>query len=572
MASLFDRFQEAFSKYADRPALAERDAPGRYSSLSYKDLGQFVKSVAGGLHGLGLKQGDAVALYSENRTEWLVTDLACLGEGIVTVPVHAVANPKDLEYILRHSEAKAIVTSKRYLPRVQAIAKPETLQHTILMDSAAEGTQNWYDLALPRKDPFYPKGSLLDTSTIIYTSGTTAEPKGAVMTQDAIWKNIKAISETFRMSRDGERIVSYLPLSHCYERFAGEYTTLLNGGSVLFSDAADKERLLADIQHYNPTIFLGVPRIYEKFYDGIQGKLHKLPAFLRKPFLALMKGRIRRKLFGKDVRFATSSAAALKPEIADFFRKTLGLTLLEAYGMTEAVSAITANTPADNVPGTVGKALPGYAVRLGPAVTDAGEDLTEYEEGRILKGEIQFTGPQMMGYHKNYGATQAMRTPDGWLRTGDIGMIEDGRLRIVGRAKEQFKLSNGKYIVPGELEDRLKDSPYVSQSFIYGDDSRKHVIGLIVPNEHVLRSEFPAGTLAELVEREDVRRLFADEVGRLFKGYEGFKKPTTFALLSEPFSIENNMLTPTLKLKRRVVADRYRDLVERLYAGAAGQD
>jgi long-chain acyl-CoA synthetase len=564
--SLYDKFQRAFADYADRPALYERaaNAPG-HIPISYRELGGLVEHIAGGLQSLGLGKGDRLALYSENRTDWLATDIACLGLGIVTVPIHAIANPKDLEYILGHSESKAIVASEKYLPKVQAVARPATLQHLISMDGEADGVRALHGLAGEPRAPRWPGDlSLLDNATIIYTSGTTAEPKGALMDHHAIWRNVKAIGETFKMARDGERIVSYLPLSHCYERFAGEYTMLLSGGAVMFSGI---DTLREDIGRFNPTIFLAVPRVYEKFYQGIQSL-----GWLKKALFGILPQKTRRKkLFGKDVRFATSSAAALSPDVAKFFRESLGLTIIEAYGMTEGVSAITSNRLEDNVPNTVGKPLPGYSVRLGPAITEAGEDLTEYadaEKKTILRGEVQFTGPQMVGYYKNPAATQAMRTEDGWLKTGDLGTMDtEGRLCIVGRAKEQFKLANGKYVAPGPLEDILKTSPYVADAMVYGDDQRDYVVGLVVPNGDALKQRFGDAKLDELVSRADVRKLFADEIGRLFKEYERFKQPTAFTLLAEPFTITNNMLTPTFKLKRRVVAQRYKDAIEGMYAG-----
>jgi long-chain acyl-CoA synthetase len=456
------------------------------------------------------------------------------------------------------------VTSEKFLPKVQATAKPDTLQHTIVMEGPQKGVLGLDDLVVNANPPSYARTDGLDTATIIYTSGTTGEPKGAVMTHNAIAKNIDAIDRVFRMSREGERLVSYLPLSHCYERFAGDYTTLLSGGSILFSD---KDRLGDDVSRFNPTIFLGVPLVYEKMQQKVQAKFAKWPGFLRDLGMWLFKGKVRKACFGRNIRFATSSAAALKPEVGQFVRDYLKVDLLEAYGMTEAVSAICANTPADNVPGTVGKPLPGYDIRLGPVKFDpnaAGYDLTPERDG---KGEVHFRGPRLFMYYKNPEATNASTTPDGWWKTGDIGELIDGRLRIVGRVKEHFKLATGEYVEPDALESRLKDSPYVGQAFIYGDDQRKYVIALIVPNERALGQKLGESKLEALVNKPEAEQLFKDEVARLFKEYKSFKQPTTFALLPDQFTVENGMLTPTLKMKRREILKKYKPVIDKLYEG-----
>jgi len=570
---------------------------GRWRDVTWDEAAGAVANVAAQLVRLGLAPGDRVALLSENRPEWLLADLACLACGLVNVPIYATSPPADVEELLRRCGAKALFLSgaEQWRKVAAARARLPELRHVIAFDPAAGGDDAIAFAALVAEGDAAPDATLArlaaadevkrrlaalgrgDLATILYTSGTTGAPKGVMLTHGNLLANCRSILDHVALGPD-DLTLSFLPLSHSFERTAGHYALLMAGGAIAYASAA--ERVPVEIREVKPTLVLGVPRFYEKVHDRILGAIERGPKYRRALFdFALrvadevaahagalpLKLRFRHELaqrlvfkllrhrMGGRLRFFVSGGAPLDPELVRFFGR-LGLPLLEGYGLTEASPVLTITQPGRVVPGSVGRAIPGVELRIA-------------EDGEIVaRGENVFAG-----YCDDPDATAAVRSPDGWLRTGDVGRIDgDGCLWVTDRKKELIIGSGGKNVSPARVESQLKRHRIVGDVCLVGD-RRPYLVALIVPDEAALKTALAergiAWTSREAMARDTAVRALFDEA--VAQGNEALAPPERvrrFLLLDEPFTAENHLLTPTLKVRRREVERRWRPQIEALYA------
>ncbi|MFN2431731.1 MAG: long-chain fatty acid--CoA ligase, partial [Gemmatimonadota bacterium] len=583
--------QHAAERY-DKPDALLHKRGGEYVPISHSELRREVESVAYGLLGLGLEPGDRVALLSENRPAWAIADLAILSAGGLTVPVYATLAAESVEYILADAGARiAFVSSREQLEKVLSVRARTALAHLVTMEPVAHQDPSVLSLkqvsALGEKKRDESLGLLtqrLDAldphavATILYTSGTTGRPKGVMLSHDNILSNVRAALSVLSI-QPTDVCLSFLPLSHIFERMAGYYAMMMAGATIAYAQST--ETVAQDMVEVRPTIMNSVPRLYEKIYARVMDAAHEGSAVKRRLFLwakdvgervvehrmagtpvpraLALKHRLAGRLVfsklrartGGRLRFFCSGGAPLAAKIAKFFWAA-DLPILEGYGLTETSPIIAVNTLQAIRLGTVGPPLPGVEVRI------------------AADGEVLCRGPNvMLGYYRMPEET-AVALADGWFHTGDIGHLDaDGFLLITDRKKDLIKTSGGKYIAPQPIENRLKMSKFVSQAVVVGN-RRKFASVLIVPNlenlrKHAQRSGIPFTDDAGLLVHPQVSSLFEDvleEVNRDLSHFESLKR---FTLLPNDFTIESGELTPTLKVKRNLIESRYVDRIDGMY-------
>ncbi|PNU19603.1 long-chain fatty acid--CoA ligase [Geothermobacter hydrogeniphilus] len=581
-------------RFRDRDALSYKK-DGQWKSLSYGQFYQRVLMAARGLGKLGVEPGEKVAILSENRAGWIIADLGILCARAVTVPIYATNTAAQVSYVLQHSGARIVFVSNRLqydkllavrdqLPELETVIAFERfigdkslpvfhlyqlseISHPI---SVAEQQQIETQMAEIGPD---------DLLTLIYTSGTTGVPKGVMLTHANFLIDARIGLDRLGGRNSRETFLSFLPLSHVLERTAGYYAALMSGSRIAFAESVDK--VVENIVEVQPTAMVSVPRLFEKIYSRIYENVHLMSPPKRKLFHKavevgrqyvyrryierkptgllgakyrfydrLIFAKIRQK-FGGQLKFFISGGAPLDKTINEFLW-IIGIPAFEGYGLTETSPAITLSSLEQNRFGSVGRPLEHTEVKLA-------ED-----------GELLVRGPQVMrGYYRNEKATsEAME--DGWFKTGDIARIdEDGYVYIVDRKKEIIVTAGGKNIAPQPLENELKLDKYISQAYVYGD-RKPYLVALITPNLERLielghEKNLDYFDIEELVANEKVRAVFAERIEQ-FNGklpsYETIKK---FVLLPRDFSVEGGELTPTLKLKRKVIYEKYRERIESLY-------
>ena len=570
---------------------------GRVEGLSSQAFFEHVRDLSLGFGALGITAGERVAIIAESRPEWLMVDLAVLAAGAVTVPIYPTLSAAQARYILADSGARLVVVSTRLqldkiqevrhqLPALEAIvlieaaaAAPSSPSVITLTDVSARGharmTAEWgagreFREAARRLAPEA-------LATIIYTSGTTGEPKGVMLTHANLVANLKAGANVLDVSQD-DVALSFLPLSHAFERLVA-YVYLLCGVTLIFAENFDT--IGRDILLVKPTLVTGVPRVYEKIHARIMEKgtsgspakaalfrwairagtaraaatlRGRTPGVLERLQAAmadrLVFAKIREGVGGR-LRYLVSGSAPLPGSIAEFFQG-IGLPIIEGYGLTETAPILAVNPPDAPRVGTVGRALPGVELRIAP------------------DGEILARGPNVMiGYYNKPEATaDALR--EGWFHTGDIGTIDaEGYLRITDRKKDVLVTSGGKKIAPQPIEAVLKRSPLVAEAIVLGD--RRHfAAALIVPDFPALERRLkdlgrPPADRDTLVTRDDVIALYQEIVDALNRELSQFERLKKIALLPVEFTIETGELTPTLKVKRKVVEEKYRSAIDALY-------
>ncbi len=579
-------------------AAAEGDAPflwaktkGEFRATSWREAAAQAASLAAALRALGVAKGDRIALVSENRPEWPIADLAIMTAGAITVPGYTTNGPDDHRYLLGHSGAKGVIVSGGALARRLAPALAEATEAGFVMfihDDAVPAlpqhvaVHRWTELIVAHEaapDAGQEMATPLarsDTACLIYTSGTGGRPKGVMLSHGAVLANCDGARQALQSIIQGrERFLSFLPLSHSYEHTAGQFFPILIGAEIFFTDA---ESLTADLVAVRPTIMTAVPRLYEVMHDRIRRAVAKKGGVSARLFdLAVRLGTaryhngglapgarfidlacealVRRKVragFGGRLKALVSGGAPLNPEIGVFFT-ALGLRILQGYGQTESAPVISVNRPGANRMETVGTPLDGVEVRIA-------------EDGEILvRGELV-----MQGYWNDPAATaQAIR--DGWLHTGDVGVFEpDGHLRITDRKKDIIVLSGGDNVAPQRVEGLLTLEPEIAQAVVYGD-KRPHVVALIAPDHRFAaewaRAHGGAREVVQLIEEPAFRELIAAAVERVNRALSPIERVRRFALTADGFSIENGMMTPTLKPRRAVIVARYGPTFEGLYGG-----
>jgi long-chain acyl-CoA synthetase len=589
-ANLLELFERTANRRASAPCLwAKRD--GIYRSWSWQRVASEVRLLARALHGRGVAPGDRVLLLAENRPEWAIADLAIMAAGAVTVPAYTTNTAENHAYLLSHSEAAAVVVStERLASRLRpALAGTPAVKLVIGMERLSELDElgipvlAWPDaLALGAQtataspDPA-ARLSRDDLACFIYTSGTGGNPKGVMLTHGNILANVAgahAVLETLGLG-DDEVFLSFLPLSHAYEHTGGQFLPMAVGAQIYYADGL--EALASNFLEVRPTIVACVPRLYEVMRQRILRMTSRQPALKAKLFAKavalgskayerpetvslteralnrlldkLVRGAVRAR-FGGRIKALVSGGAPLNYDVGLFFT-ALGVPLFQGYGLTECAPVISVNGPGQMKLHTVGRPIPGMEVRTA-------ED-----------GEILVRGRSVMrGYWRDEaGTSQALR--DGWLHTGDVGVIdEDGFLQITDRKKDIIVNSGGDNVAPQRVEGVMALQPEIAQVIVYGD-GRPHLVALIVPDadfarayarQHRLQPE-----LAELAQHEEFERAVGEAVARANESLSVIERVRRFRLLTEPFTIENGTMTPTLKLKRQLIYRVHRDLFESMY-------
>jgi long-chain acyl-CoA synthetase len=586
-------FFTTIDRHAGLPAAFRSKVGGTWVGITHRETLERVQAISLGLRELGIQPGDKVSLVSENRPEWALADYACLAARATDVPIYPTLTAKQTEYILRDSESVAVFcsTAEQVAKVLEAKGSLPGLKHVIAFDGDAARRPGVTALsaveakgrAAAAKHPNWKQEALSaqpdDLATLIYTSGTTGDPKGVMLTHHNIWSNVQAVLQMIPIG-SGDECLSMLPLSHSYERMV-DYTLFQAGVVINYAESFDT--VAANLGEVKPTVVLSVPRLYEKVYARVLENALSGSAIKRTIFfwakrageqwatlaiaglpvprgLAIKKKIADRLVFSKlqartggRIRFFVSGAAPLSADIAKFFYSA-GLPVIEGYGLTESSPVLTLN-PLDRIKlGTVGRAIPGVELKI------------------ASDGEILARGPNIMqGYYKLPEATKEVLDGDGWLHTGDIGEVDsDGYLKITDRKKELLKTAGGKYIAPQPIEGMIKRNKFVANAVLYGD-RRKYPIVLVVPNFDNLERWAKERNLsyesrAELIQLADVQAKVEREVMSMLKELAKFETPKKVLLLENDFTIESGELTPTLKVKRRVVEKRYKDQIDSTYA------
>ena len=568
---------------------------GTWSPISSTEFRIAVEEVAAGFESLGLQPAERVGILGENRPEWAYCDLATLCNRGTVVTIYPSLPPNQILYILKDSDARIVVASNQAQAEKILSVKAEApdLQHVLVMDDTAVfGTQSLSSLrevgrralALD-KDLIRRRASTVrpdDLATLIYTSGTTGDPKGVMLTHGNIGANVGACAEeVFSLLGPSDSVLSFLPLCHVFERMGGQFVMLKRGVTVAYAEAFDK--VPADLLEIKPTILISVPRLYEKIMARVRDAVAVAPPLRQKlfafaeatgrqvfdaaqrgetvsPWLALkhkvadhlVLSKVRARL-GGAIRLAVSGGAALPREIGLFFG-AMGLPILEGYGLTETSPVISVNTPSNHRQGSVGKPVKGAEVKI------------------AADGEILTRGPYVMrGYFNKPEATAEVIDRDGYFHTGDIGKLDaDGYLYITDRKKDLIVTSAGKNIAPQPIEGVLKTHPLIGEIVMVGN-GHNFPTALVVPNFEALgRAAAQAGVQVksreEMVANPRVIEIVEQAIASMSKEFAQYEKIKKITLLPNEFSIEAGELTPTLKVKRRVVEAKYKDLIDRMYS------
>jgi len=596
--TIVDIYKHSIPAFPTRPLFGVKKA-GVWQWTTYAEFGKAVDRARRGLGELGVGKGDKVAIIANNRVEWAVAAYATYGRAAAYVPMYEQQPEKDWEYMVKDSETKVLVvaTTAIYKKIKHFLGSIPTLEHMVVLEDGfvpgeGEKALSYADLLVrgdkaPDGDA-YILPSKTDIAGFIYTSGTTGTPKGVILSHSNIASNVSAVEVLFPVSPD-DRSLSFLPWAHSFGQTCELHTLFSRGASMGMAESVEK--IIENLAEVQPTLLFSVPRIFNKLYTAVQKTIASKPPVIQRMVKSALKasGKIRdnkplsigerlvvaltdklvfakvRARFGGKLKYAFSGGAAISRDVAEFI-DSLGVTVYEGYGLTETSPIATANCPGHRRIGSVGRAIPHVRIDIDSSV--GGGEKNGYKEGEIL-----VSGPNIMvGYHNRDEDNAAVFTDTRAFRTGDMGYVDsEGYLYITGRIKEQYKLENGKYVVPTPLEEALKLSPYVLNVMVYGDNKPFNV-ALIVVNVEAVKSWASQQGLSlgdGLLTHEKVRSLMNAEVERLSEKFKGFESVREFALIDQDFTMDNGMLTPSMKLKRRKVMDVHGPLLEALYTKKA---
>jgi len=589
-----EMFFDAVDRFSSKAAALRYKSGGQWLDITHHELARRVKHTALGLLELGVKPGDKVGILSENRPEWAIADFGCLTARCADVPVYPTLPARQVAYVLKDSGVvAAFVADREQYDKVAASrADLPALKHVIAFDGAIEGpgvttltALEQVGAAAEQRYPNYQQDAESvtpsDLATLIYTSGTTGDPKGVMLSHGNFTTNVLAALQVLPVNPE-DSALSLLPLSHSFERMAGHYTMFYAGTTIAYAESL--EAVSANMGEVRPTVVLAVPRLYEKIYARVLenavagGGLKRRIFFWAKKHgeawvdlklagqpiptgLALKRAIGDRLVFsklrartGNRIRFFVSGGAPLSADIAKFFFAA-GLPVLEGYGLSESTPVICVNPYDRPKLGTVGPAIPGVEVKIAD------------------DGEILARGPNiMLGYYNKPEATAEAVDAEGWLHTGDIGQLDaDGYLRITDRKKDIIVTAGGKNIAPQPIENMIKTNKFILNAVILGD-KRKFPVMLVVPNPDAMRAwaterGLPATDYETLLQHPDAKAKVEREVMGNLRELASYETPKKFLLLPNDFTMESGELTPTMKVKRRVVSKHYEKEIEELYAG-----
>ena len=550
-STLTDLFTQRIAESPEAPAYRQFDG-GEWKDWSWGEVGRAVGRWQAAFTREGLKPGDRVALCLHNRVEWVLFDQAALGLGLVVVPLYFEDRPDNMAWCLNDAGARLLlIEDSAQWPALRALTK--TLGRVVYLDGAAPGDAKAVRLGdwLPAEGAIAARAPARaqDLATIVYTSGTTGRPKGVMLSHRNILSNVIASMHAIPVyPRD--RFVSFLPLSHMFERTCGYYSGIWAGAQTVY--ARSISLLAEDLQTQTPTILVAVPRIFERIWTRMQEQMppgspkrrlfdlavevgwrrfNKQASASDRLLWPLLKLLVAKKLYrrlGGRMRLIVAGGAALAPQLARIF-VGLGLPILQGYGLTETAPVLAANRHGDNDPASVGRALEGIELRCDES------------------GELLARGPNiMLGYWNNPEATRAMIDADGWLHTGDLVRIREGRVHITGRVKEIIVLSNGEKVPPGDAEQAVLQDPVFEQAMVLGEGQPK--LGLLCVSKLENLTELCARANAQL------------------RDFPGYARICHIARVTDPWTVENGLLTPTLKLKRKEMMTRFSREIEAMYA------
>jgi long-chain acyl-CoA synthetase len=595
--NLVSAFQCQVQKYQSSAALYYKNPKTKhYQSISWNEFGEQVRDCAYAFASLGLEKGDRIGLISENRPEWAIADLSALSLGVIDVPIYATSAPNEVSYILSNSGAKALIASsiEQYERLSEALKQCRDLKKIIIFDetkNTLKGVLSFSEIVslgkkLAKEHPEnYQKWvdavDLDDAATIIYTSGTTGDPKGVVLSHGNFLANVESSSHYIKVS-EKDISLSFLPLSHVFERMAGYYFMLFHGAQIAYAESM--KTVPDDLLIIKPTVAASVPRLYEKIHTGIYEKIQtqskvvqklfawairvgteksnhefggkKVSLLLRLKYLIadkLVFKKIRGKLGGR-LRFFISGGAPLPKELGCFFYAA-NILILEGYGLTETSPVIAVNQVDQLAFGTVGKPLPNVEVMIA-------------EDGEILTRSDSV----MMGYYQNDAATKEVIDSQGWFHTGDIGILDaKGFLKITDRKKDIIVTSGGKNISPQNIENKVLSDILFTQIVLVGD-KRNYLVALIVPNKNELQrfaesdAELQSLDWQELIKHPKVYHFIGQRLELKTKELSRYEQIKYFMILAEELTQERGELTQTLKIKRKVIMERYKNQIDQLYA------
>lgn len=588
---LFHEVCARYSGRANKIAYAHREGAS-WRTSTHDQLRDQVEAFADGLLRLGITKGQRVGIVSENRTEWIVADFAMAGIGIVDVPVFPTLTPQQEQYIFENCQAVAVIVSNALqlakildvcdqLPEVKWVItmnSQESADERVISMSKVMEISRAATTAQERRTLFRERSSIVrpdDLLTLIYTSGTTGNPKGVMLTHRNLLSNVDAAARAIELF-DDDVLLSYLPMCHSYERMAGYYLAFTAGCTVYIAESIDSVAEL--MREVRPTIMTSVPRLFERIKARVLGAVERDTAIKRRifrwaftiggnkvrgsasPLVAIQYALADRLVFSKirarvggRLRFFVSGGAALSVEVGTFFQ-IMGIRIVEGYGLTETSPVIAVHRLDDIVLGTVGQPLDNVSVRIAD------------------DGEILARGPNVMkGYWNDVASTRETIDSDGWLHTGDIGEIDArGHLHITDRKKNIFVTSGGKNIAPQPIEALVHQSPFVDQVMLLGD-GREFCTALIVPDKEYVRQWASEKGLSDIeydrvASSEELHRAIEADLTRRQREISKYERVRRFRILSEPFTVDNGLMTPTLKVKRKAVAERYASIIEELYA------
>lgn len=582
ISRLFEIPEYQAAHYPNPRALLRRSRDN-WHPVSVEELLKQVNLISRGLYAMGLRAGDKIATICPNRPEWNILDLGMMQIGVVNVPVYPTLSEREYSYIFSHSEVKMIVVGNEELYlRVKDVdiagVRPE-----IFCIEPLTGVRHWQEIVLRAEDTdpkvieeVKEKIDPDQLATIIYTSGTTGEPKGVMLSHRNIISNILSIVQLLPVTHE-HRVLSFLPMSHIFERMV-VYTYLFLGCSIHYEE--DLDRLMLSMQEVKPHFFATVPRLLEKIYENMLARGYEMSGLGRRMYFWAMNIGLRYqvdidqgwryrwrlaiarrfvfkkwlKAFGGEMIGLVTGAVALPPKLCKIF-SAAGIRVREGYGQTESSPVISFNRfePGGTLEGTVGIPVPGVEVKI------------------AADGEICVRGPNvMLGYYKNPDATKAAIDEEGWLHTGDVGTIVRGRfIKLTDRIKELFKTSGGKYVAPQPIENRFRDSAFIDHILVVGAE-KKFVAAIISPafpalEQWITERGISVGSRDAMLRNLAVQELFqgiCEEYNQEFSKIEKIKK---FELVADTWSVDSGELTATQKLKRRVLLEKYRDLIESIY-------
>jgi long-chain acyl-CoA synthetase len=592
--TIYNCFRETVERFPNLVALMYKQ-DGKYTAINYQALSDYVDAVAEHLKKLGVTQGDSVGIYSYNRPEWVMVDLAVLKLGAVVVPIYHVMTPFYIKYIVNDAKIKMLFVENAVLYEKFATIKAEVplLQKVVLFDPKDVPAKTDYlkfeDFKkLPDKvhtPSSAPDVLADDVATIVYTSGTTGEPKGVMLTHLNITTNALAGIERFHLNEQ-DIMVSYLPLSHMFERTCGYYVMIFCGGAIAYAE--NFSTVVLDIGQVCPTLLVALPRVLEKAYETgrqkiasgsfiqrmlvnsaiknlnryynlkYRGKL--VPRFLKikcNIYDKLVASKFRQ-IAGGRLRLLVSGGAPLNKQVGKIFA-ILGFNIYEWYGLTETAPIISSTMQEDNRLGTVGKPIPDVQIKIGA-------------NSEILTKGLNL----MLGYHNKPEETRKVIDNEGWFHTGDQGQFDRlGNLIITGRIKELIVTSYGKKVAPIPIEEKICSCGYVEQVMIYGD-KKNFLVALVVPNRktlerHAQKHNITCTDFQGLCASDDIKTLIENEIEKATTDLAPYEKIKAFTIIPEGFTIDNDMLTPTLKLRRNKVLEKYKPVIEAMYVKSTEQ-